>query len=217
MILNVLVTEYRSLITPHVIGLTRDAHTVSRLRQMYAPSWFSSPTRWTWNADLDAGRGFQHYVDKYAEVTTEAPWNDVVLFFNRMSSLSGTPVPPGPLYYPARYPLLNIAAMANAAEALAGWFCEYNYHWALVTRPPRVTPDLLFRDTTNSRWALLEVKSSGKLGDVKRKLTSDMIKLLPILSSTKHLRPRPYYAGVIMVQVAAPTEVLLTSLILEES
>ena len=142
MILNVSVTEYRPLVSSYEIGLARDSHTVSRLRARYAPLWFSSHNSWTWHADLAAGRGSQHYVDKYSEVTTEAPWNDVVLFFNRMSLLGGTRVPTGPLYYPARYPLLNGAAMANAAEALAGWFCEDHYNWALITRPPRVTPDL---------------------------------------------------------------------------
>ena len=217
MILNVSVTEYRPLVTAHELGLARDTHTVARLRQRYAPSWFSNPSNWVWRPDLDAAPGFQHYVDKYAESSTLAPWEDVILFFNRLAAVSGTPITPGPLYYPARYPLLNTAAMASATEALAGWFCEQYHHWSLISRPARVTPDLLFRDPTNHRWALIEVKSSGKLGDVKKKLTTFMIKLLPILASTKLLRPNLYYAGVILAQVASPTDVHLTSLILEET
>ena len=216
MILDVSVTEYRHSVTAHEVGLTRDTHTVSRLRKQYVPSWFSRPTQRLWRADLTASPGFQWYVDKYAEVITNEPWNDVELFFQRLAAVGRGPIPPGPLFYPGRYPLLNTAAMASAAEALAGWFCEVHYNWDLVTRPQRVSPDMVFRDSLSGRWALVEVKSSGRLGNVRSKLTAEMIKLLRILAATKQLRPIPYYVALIMVQVAGPTDVKLSSLVLEE-
>jgi hypothetical protein len=43
-----------------------------------------------------------------------------------------------------------------------------------------------------------------------------MVKLLEVLAKTKLLRPGPYYAGLILVQLVGPTDVNLTSLILEE-
>lgn len=217
MVLNVAVTEYRAIIPSQVVGLARDSHTVRRLRAQYAPLWFTSPIKSTWNPDLNAGRGFQHCVDKYAEVTLKAPWDDVLLYYDWLFLLSGKSIQPGTLHYPPLYPVLNTSAMSNAAEALAGWFCEDHYSWTLTIRPERVTPALIFRDRVNRRWALIEVKSSGKLGELNRKLTSAMIKLLPILSSTNQLNPNPYYVGVIMVQVKGPADLLLTSLILEES
>ena len=75
---------------------------------------------------------------------------------------------------------------------------------------------MVFRDRGSGRWALVEVKSSGRLGNVRSKLTTEMIKLLKILAATKQLRPSPYYVALIMVQVGGPTEVKLTSLVLEE-
>ena len=216
MIVNVAVTEYWHQITPHEVGLARDTHTASVLRANYSPAWFSTPKHWNWPADFSSGRGFQWYVNKYAEVTTDNPWNDVLLYFANLAKVKGSPTPTGLLYYPGRYPILNSAAMAAAAEALVGWFCQMHYNWDLVIRPPRVTPDLVFRDRTSKRWGLVEVKSSGRLGDVRNKLTTDMIKLLRVLSSTKQLRPKPYYAALVMVQVAGPTDAWLTSLILEE-
>ena len=216
MILNVSVTEYRYSVTAHEVGLTRDTYTVSRLREQYVPSWFSTPNQWQWRADLAGNPGFQWYVDKYTEVTTSGPWNDVDLFFQRLAAVGRGSVQGGPLFYPGRYPLLNTAAMASAAEALAGWFCEVHYNWDLITRPQRVSPDMVFHDSRSGRLALAEVKSTGRSGSVRSKLTTEMIKLLRILAITKQLRPSPYYVALIMVQVAGPTDVELTSLVLEE-
>lgn len=216
MILNVSVTEYRHPVTAHEVGLTRDTHTVSRLREQYVPLWFSAPFQRQWRADLTASPGFQWYVDKYAEVVTNEPWSDVELFFQRLAAVGRGPIPSSRLYYSGRYPLLNTAAMASGAEALAGWFCEVHYNWDLFTRPQRVSPDMVFRDNRSGRWALVEVKSSGRLGSVRSKLTTEMIKLLRILASTKLLSPSLYSVALIMIQVAGPTEVDLTSLVLEE-
>jgi hypothetical protein len=220
MIIDVSVNEYRHAVTAHEIGLTRDSHTVSILRQQYAPQWFTNPQQSMWAADLKASPGFQWYVDKYAEATTLDPWDDVSEFFRRMAKVSPMPssgvASSSALYYPGRYPLLNTSAMASAAEALAGWFCEIQYKWNLIARPPRVTPDLVFRDNNSKRWTLIEVKSSSRLGNVESKLTTDMIKLLEVLAKTKLLRPNPYNAGIVMVQVEGPTRVQLTSLVLEE-
>ena len=216
MILNVSVTEYRHSVAAHEVGLTRDTHTVSRLREQYVPSWFSLPSQWQWRADLTASPGFQWYVDKYSEVTTSEPWNDVVLFFQRLAAVGRGSAQRGSLFYPGRHPLLNTAAMASSAEALAGWFCETHHNWDLFTRPQRVSPDMVFHDNRSGRWALVEVKSTGRLGSVRSKLTTEMIKLLRILAATKLLRPSLYYTALIMVQVAGPTDVDLTSLVLEE-
>ncbi len=216
MILNVSVTEYRHSVTAHEVGLTRDTHTVSRLREQYVPSWFSTPNQWQWKADLAANRGFQWYVDKYTEVTTSEPWNDVDLFFQRLARVGARSARVGPLLYTLRYPILNAAAMASAAEALAGWFCETHYNWDLITRPQRVSPDMVFHDSRSGRLALVEVKSTGRSGSVRSKVTGEMIKLLRVLAITKQLRPRPYYVALIMVQVAGPTDVALSSLVLEE-
>ena len=125
---------------------------------------------------------------------------------------------PSRLLFPVNYPMMNIAAMASAAEALAGWFCEEHYHdWDFYTRPSRVTPDLIFRDLVNRRFALVEVKSSGNLGNPQSKITTEMIKLLKVLAPMKLLNQSRYYLGLIMVQVASPVQVNLTSLILEEA
>ena len=216
MLLNVSVTRYRHLVTAREVGLTRDTHTVSRLRDRYVPAWFANPVRWIWPADLTASPGFQWYVDKYAEVTTLNPWDDVDLFFQRLAAVGRGTIRPGALFYPGRWPLINTAAMASASEALAGWFCEDQYNWDLVTRPQRVSPDMVFRDPDSGRWALVEVKSSGRLGNPVGRLTTEMIKLLKVLAATKQLRPSPYTAALIMVQVAGPTDVVLSSLELEE-
>lgn len=214
--LSVRITEYRCVISGHQLGLVRDTHTAAVLRRRYAPSWFASPKSWIWTADLAAPPGFQWQVDKYAEVVTKDPWDDVVLYFARRARAGGLPVGPGPLFYPGRYPILNSAAMASAAEAIAGWFCRQFYGWELVVRPPRVTPDLIFLEPESRRYALVEVKSSGRTGDVRSKLTTDMIKLLRVLNSSKQLRPGAYFAALVMVQVATASEVVLTSLVLEE-
>ena len=44
-----------------------------------------------------------------------------------------------------------------------------------------------------------------------------MIKLLKVLAPTKLLQPGRFIASLIMIQVANPSEIHLTSLILEES
>lgn len=75
---------------------------------------------------------------------------------------------------------------------------------------------MVFRDNRSGRLALVEVKSTGRSGSVRSKLTAEMIKLLRILAITKQLRPNPYYVALIMVQVAGPTDAKLTSLVLEE-
>lgn len=216
MILDVSVTEYRHAVTGREVGLTRDRRTESRLRQTYAPAWFTNPRRWQWQADLDAAPGFQDYVDKYSEVTTKDPWDDIALFFQRASAFGQTQFSSAALLYPAKTPELNIAAMASASEALAGWFCEDHYGWDLYARPSKVTPDIVFRDNANRRLALVEVKSSGRLGNPQSKLTTDMIKLLKILAPTKLLHPHKYYVGLIMVQVSGAYSVNLTSLRLDE-
>ena len=215
MILNVSVTEYRHAVTPHEVGLTRDRHTVSILRNQHAPQWFSNPTRWQWSADLASAPGFQWYVDMYSEVTTQEPWNDIDLFFRRVARIGYNQNPQGALLYPS-YPMLNIAAMASASEALAGWFCEKYYNWDLYVRPSRVTPDMIFQDIASGRLALVEIKSSGKLGNVQSKLTTEMIKLLKVLAPTKQLYPSRYYLALIMLQIADAANVNLTSLVLEE-
>src|SRR5207244_516908 len=123
LVIVVNVAEYRSKITSYQVGLSRDTHSVRTLRKNYAPGWFLKPNQSVWKADFGARPGFQHYVNKYAEVVTLNPWDDVVEFFRRApTNLSIGGLPPGPLHYPMRYPLLNTAAMAAAAEALAGWF-----------------------------------------------------------------------------------------------
>ncbi len=219
MIIDVSVTEYRHAVTAQEIGLTRDRYTTPRLRERYVPSWFHSPKMWTWKADLTTHPGFQRYVDKYTEFITEEPWNDVVLFFQRRAVVGRGPIQPSGLFYPSgRYPLLNTAAMAGSAEALAGWFCEDHYNWDLITRPQRVSPDMVFRDSNSGRWALVEVKSTSSSRSVRSQLITDMIKLLRTLPHTKLLGPSTslYYVVLIMIQVAGPTDVELTSLALEE-
>ena len=217
MILDVAVTEYRHTVTPHEIGLTRDRRTESILRQRYAPNWFSNPVQSQWTPDLTRGQGFQSYVDKYAEVTTQEPWDDIALFFQRAARLGQVQMPPGGLLYPVHRPILNISAMASASEGLAGWFCEDYYSWGLEIRPTRVTPDMVFRDYSTRRLALVEVKSSGNMDNPRRKLIAEMINLFKVLAPTKLLRPSRYYVGLIMVQVESPTKADLTSLVLEEA
>jgi hypothetical protein len=221
MILDVSVTEYRQTITAHEIGLVRDRQTISRLRKQYAPSWFASPNDWQRQVDLDVGRGFQWYVDKYSEVTTREPWNDVTLYFRRTAGIRRAQPTQGGLFYTLRnQPVLNIAAMASAAEAIAGWFCETHYTWDLVIRPLRVTPDMVFFDSSSRRLALVEVKSTSKpstVGHIRTKLTTEMIKLLTVLAPTKLLQPGQFIAALIMVQVEDSSKVHLTSLVLEES
>ena len=205
------------MVTSQEVGLTRDRQTISTLRREYAPAWFSNPVQSEWKPDLTTGRGFQSYVDKYSEVAIQEPWNDIELFFQRAVGLGQFQMPSRSLFYPMHRPLLNITALASASEALAGWFCESRYNWGLEARPTRVTPDMVFRDYSNRRLALVEVKSSGNMGDPKSRLTTEMINLLKVLASTKFLSPGRYYVGLIMVQVASPTEANLTSLVLEEA
>lgn len=217
MILDVSVTEYRHHLSPYELGLVRDKFTQAVLKRSYAPQWFTHYSRWIWPADLNAGRGFQWYVDKYAEMVIDDPWHDIELFYSQFSGVSG--MPPGgvgPLAYPTRYPLMNTSALASAGEALAGWFCETHYNWALISRPRLATPDLIFRDPVAARWALVEVKSTGSGRDTQARLIDDMIKLLQVLAISKHLRPRPYNAVLIVVAVSGSTNVSLTSLLLEE-
>lgn len=216
MILDVSVTEYRHDVTALEIGLSRDKRTETMLRRTYVPAWFTNPYHWQQQADLYAPPGFQHYVDMYSEVTTKDPWDDIVLFFQRASALGQAQFLSSALHYPIKTHELNIAAMASASEALAGWFCENHYGWDLYARPSKVTPDIVFRDSASGRLALVEVKSSGRLGNPKSKLTTDMIKLLNILPHTKLLRPNKYYVVLIMVQVSGPYSVDLTSLRLDE-
>ena len=220
MILDVAVTEYRHTITAHEIGLVRDRQTVSRLRKQYAPSWFSRSNQWQWKANLSPGRpperAFQWYVDKYSEFTTQNPWDDVVLFLQRAGNAGLVQnLPTGRLLYPS-YPIMNTAAMASAAEGLAGWFCESYYGWELVVRPPRVTPDMVFRDISSGRIALVEVKSSSRPGNPTGQLTSEMIKLLKVLAPTKLIRRSNYFTGLVRVHVEGPTTVNLAVLLLEE-
>lgn len=217
MILDVEVTEYRHVVMPQEIGLTRDRQTVSILRNDYIPSWFSNESRWQWKADLTAGHGFQWYVDKYSEVTTLNPWDDIELYFQRLAKVRQGSLPAtGGLLYPVNHPVLNIAAMASASEALAGWFCETRYNWNLVDRPSRVTPDMVFSSDDGSRLALVEVKSTSQSRNVGGKMTTEMIDLLRILAPTKLLHPGSYYAALIMVQITGANSVNLTSLVLEE-
>ena len=224
MILSVNVNEHHADVDSHVIGLARDSNTAAVLRRDYAEKWFDYSNQWLWSADLSAGRGFQWQVDKYAEVVTVEPWKDVQFYFAQKAKVGGPPTPStiiltGPLKNPPRYPILNSAAMAAASEALAGWFCRVHYGWDFIARPPRVTPDLEFWDKNEKRFALIEVKSSGKVGDIqkkKNKLVNDMIKLLRVLHGTKYIQNGFYYAGVIAIQIASPTDVRLTSLLLRE-
>ena len=105
--------------------------------------------------------------------------------------------------------------MANSAEALAGWYCEEIYDWELIERPQRVSPDIVFLDQSG-RWAFVEVKSTGRPGSVRGKMTTEMIKLLGIVAATKLLRPGLYYAALMMVEVVGSTDINLTNLVLEE-
>ena len=111
---------------------------------------------------------------------------------------------------------MSVSAMASASEAIAGWFCQEEYGWDLYFRPTRVTPDIIFSDNENGRRAIVEVKSSGDMGNPASKITTEMINLLRALAPMKLLNPAIYNAVLIMVQVANPTEVSLTSLVLEE-
>ena len=72
-------------------------------------------------------------------------------------------------------------------------------------------------DIESRRLALVEVKSTSKMGDIRSRLTTEMIKLLKVLAPTKLLQPGRFIATLIMVQVASSSEVHLTSLVLEES
>lgn len=214
--LEVSVAEYRRALTPREIGLTRDARTVSTLRSEYVPLWFANRTDWQWRADFDAPPGFQRYVDMYSEFTTHQPWDDVELFFDRVEKAKNDGALLDPLSYSDSRPLLNSAAMASAAEALAGWFCETHYGWEKVNRPQMVSPDILFFDEENGLLAMVEVKSSSMSGNLRSRLTSAMIDLLKILAPTKQLRPGRYCVNIIMIQVVGVDEVNLTSLVLEE-
>ena len=217
MILDVSVTEYRHTITTQDVGLARDRQTISILRKTHAPAWFTNPVRSQLTADFTAPPGFQWYVDKYSEVTTQEPWNDIQLYFRRASRLQSSQPQQSMLYFPLRsQPLLNIAAMASAAEAIAGWYCETYYNWGLVARPLRVTPDMIFYDNASSRLALVEVKSTSNMGNPTSKLTTEMINLFKVLAPTKLLHPSRFIAALIMIQVVSATEVHLTSLVLEE-
>ena len=214
--LEVSVAEYRRVLTPREIGLTRDAQTVSTLRSEYVPLWFANRTAWRWRADFDEPPGFQRYVDLYSEVTTHQPWDDVALFFDRVEKAGNVAVPLDPLSYSDPRPLMNSTAMASAAEALAGWFCEVHYGWERYARPQTVSPDILFSDAANNLLAMVEVKSSSVQLNLRSRLTSAMIDLLKILAPTKQLRPGRYSVNIIMIQVVGVAEVNLTSLILEE-
>ena len=214
--LEVSVSEYRRVLTPREIGLTRDAQTVSTLRSEYVPLWFANRTAWRWRADFDAPPGFQRYVDMYSEFTTHQPWDDVALFFDRVEKAGSGGAPLDSLSYSDARPLMNYAAMASAAEALAGWFCETHYGWEIVKRPQMVSPDILFFDEANGLLAMVEVKSSSVQGNLRSRLTSAMIDLLKILAPTKQLRPGRYCVNIIMIQVIGVAEVNLTSLVLEE-
>ena len=217
MILNVSVTEYRSELTLREIGLTRDRRTASSLRSVFVPRWFANPTSGRIRADFgEDGQEFQAYVDRYSEVAALEPWKDVELFFEK-SARSGARRS-NPLFYPSdAYPLLNIAAMASAAEALAGWFCETHYGWTTLIRPQGVSPDMVFQDSAADRWALVEVKSSTILRNARGRMTTEMIDLLRVLAFTKYLSPRRYCAALIMIQIVGPADVNLTSLVLEEA
>lgn len=207
-------TEYTHPVTSQEVGLARDALSAKVLRAKYSPAWFSSPKKRWWKPDLSGTPGFQRYITKYAEVVLGDPWADIVLYYDQSALLAGAPTPLG---FPPRYPLLNSAAMAMAAEALAGWFCQETYPWAFLGRPQRVSPDMIFYDWGTRRYALIEVKSSGRPSfNVKKKLTSDMIKLLRTLASTKQISAGRYLAGVILVQVTGRADATLSSLVLEE-
>jgi hypothetical protein len=215
LILNIDITQYTHPVTSHEIGLARDQLSAKVLRHNYAPKWFSAPATRQWQPDLNGTPGFQRYVNKYAEVVLADPWADIVLYYDQAARLAGAQIPLG---YPPRYPLLNSSAMAMAAEALAGWHCETTYPWAFLGRPQRVSPDMIFYDPSSARFALVEVKSSGRPSlNVNAKLTSDMIKLFRTLALTKHISAGRYVAGVILVQVTGRASVSLTSLILEEA
>jgi hypothetical protein len=214
MVLSVDVTQYTHGFDRKDIGRTRDAFTAKLLRQHAANTWFANPKISVWPADFSVAPGFDWFVRKYAEVILGDPWRDVELYFNNAAALQGA----NPLGYPPRHPLLNTAAMAMAAEALAGWFCETNYPWAFIGRPQRVSPDLIFYDRAQARYVLIEVKSSGReTWNVRAKLTTDMINLLRTVAPTKHLTPSKYVAGVIAIQVIGPAAASLSSLILEEA
>jgi hypothetical protein len=214
LVLTIDVTEYFQPISSREVGLSRDAFSAKLLRHKYAPHWFSSPVRRIWQPDLNAPPGFDRYVAKYAEVVLRSPWDDIVMFYDQSAKLGGAPTPLG---FPPRFPLLNTAAMAMAAEALAGWYCQSTRPWAFLGRPQRVSPDMIFYDRAKGQFALIEVKSSGTSSfNIERRLTSDMIKLLRTLALTKQLNTGRYFAGVVMVRVTGRTSAALDSLLLEE-
>lgn len=215
MILDVSVTEYRQTFTAWQIGLTRDKSTESMLRDVYVPAWFANPVNSHLTFDFTGSPGLQWYVDRYSEAVTSEPWRDIEYYFHQRNLGR---VFRGRLFYPRSAPILNVSAMASASEAIAGWFCRSQYGWDLYFRPARVTPDIILRDNQTGRLALVEVKSSSNMGNPKRKMTTDMINLInKALLHTQRLRPALYNVALIMVQVASPTEVSLTSLVLEEA
>src|SRR5262245_43504288 len=140
MVLTVDITEYTHPVSRHEIGLARDPLSAKVLRQNYANAWFSNPSSRRWKPDLSGTPGFQRFVDKYAEVVLQNPWDDIVRFYDQSAILAGAPTPLG---FPPRHPLLNSAAMAMAAEALAGWYCQTTRPWAFLGRPQRVSPDMI--------------------------------------------------------------------------
>jgi len=201
-VINVDVTEYRAPITRYEVGLAGNRPGAKLLKQRYSSAWFSAPKLQSKQLDVAAGAGFQKFVDKYAEVTTFDPWSDVNLYFQRRSAGF------------SRFSILNTAAMAAASEAIAGWFCETAHSWALLLRPPRVTPDLIFLDTATGRWVLVEVKATAR-ARLGTKVTTDMTKLLRHLSSVYMLSKGKYTAVILTVQVKDESSVALQSVVLE--
>ena len=76
---------------------------------------------------------------------------------------------------------------------------------------------MIFYEVNSGKYALIEVKSSGRSSfSVTKKLTSDMIKLLRTLALTKQISAGRYLAGVILVQVTGRANAALSNLVLEE-
>jgi hypothetical protein len=214
--LVVKVLQYHSQVTANEIYQCQDKLALRNLRRNYADKWFANAQKSNWDINFLHGKEFQWYVNKYAEITVNNPWDDVSLYFLKLNRLASNSQVNDSFYYPSHFPVVNDYAISAAAEALAGRFYQEYYGWSLIARPIRKGPDFIFREMTSKRWVLAEVCSSVGLDDTHYIMTSHMTNMLLALSNMKYVRLRPYLVTLAMVQLTGPSEVFLTNLLLEE-